>query len=194
MILTGTRLSDTPIMGLQTGAELARTVKPLIKPDDLGIVAYLVDGPRIDIQPSILRVADIREFSEIGFIVDSSDEFITRGDVIKIDELLDLNFNLIGMAVLDENNQKLGKVYDYTIETEGFVVWQITVKRPLLKRINDTEFLIHRSQIIEINSDAIIVHSKIKITSDSKSSHGAYINPFRKHQNSSPAPHNIDRA
>jgi sporulation protein YlmC with PRC-barrel domain len=168
-------------MGLQTGGELARTNHAVIDPKNLEIVAYEVHGPLLDSNPSLLRVADVREFSDIGIIVDSSEEFVSPDDIIKLGEIYRLHFKLEGMHVIDERKQKLGKVNGYTIDTSGFVVQQLSVKRPLLKSLNDTELLIHRSQITEINDEAIIVHSEAEIPEPlMESVRTAYINPFRK--------------
>ncbi len=181
MILIGSALNNAPIMGLQTGAELARTKRPIIDPANLGIIAYEVEGPLLDASPSLLRIADVRELSDLGLIVDSSDEFIQPEDVIKIKEIYGLNFDLIGMSVTDEKNAKLGKIIDFTLDTGGFIVQQLTVRRPLIRSLSDTELVIHRSQIIEINDEAIVVHSQAKVPEPKAHEVvGSYINPFRK--------------
>lgn len=181
MILVGSVLNDTPVLGLQTGAELAKTERPIINPANLAIVAYELKGPLLETHPSLLRIADVRELSDMGFIVDSSEEFITSDDVIKIDEIYALNFRLIGMHVTDEKRSKLGKVIDFTVDTGGFVIQQLVVKRPLFHSFNDTELMIHRSQIIEINDEAIVVHSQAKAPEPERGEvGGSYINPFRK--------------
>lgn len=181
MILIGSALNDTPVLGLQTGAELARTKRAIINPANLAVVAYELSGPLLAEHPSLLRIADVRELSDMGFIVDSSDEFITSDDVIKIDEVYALDFRLIGMHVTDEKRSKLGKVIDITIDTSGFIVQQLIVKRPLFHSLNDTELTIHRSQIIEINDEAIVVHSQAKAPEPERHEiGGSYINPFRK--------------
>lgn len=181
MLLAGSRLIDTPVMGLQTGAELARTSRAIIDPHTLEIVAYEVTGPLLDLHPSLLRVVDVREFSDIGMIIDSSDEFVSPDDIIKLGEVYKLNFTLVGMPVIDEKRRKVGKVDGYTIETVGFVIQQLSVKRPLLKSLNDAQLLIHRSQITEINNDAIIIHSEVKPPEPiMQTVRDAYTNPFRK--------------
>jgi len=167
-------------MGLQTGGELARTKRAIIDPQTLEIIAYELSGPLLDTHPSILRIADVREFSEIGLIVDSSDEFVSPSDIIKLDEIYKLNFTLSGMTVIDEKKHKLGKVDGYTIETGGFLIQQLSVKRPLLKSLNDTQLLIHRTQINEINDTSIIVNSETKPQPILQVVRGAYQNPFRK--------------
>lgn len=170
-------------MGLQTGSELARTSKAIIDPKTLEITAYELEGPLLDQHPSLLRIADVREFSDIGLIVDSSDEFVAIDDIIKLKEIYDLNFTPIGMTVIDEKRHKLGKVESYTIETGAFLIQQLLVKRPLLKSLNDAQLLIHRTQITEINNNEIIVHSQAEIPEPALEAmrHG-YTNPFRKSQ------------
>ncbi len=181
MLLAGSRLINAPVMGLQTGGELGRISRPVIDPHTLTVIAYEITGPLLDMHPSLLRIADVREFSDIGVIVDSSDEFVSPDDIIKLGEIYKLHFTPEGMTVVDEKHHKLGKVSGYTLETGGFVIQQLNVKRPLLKSLNDTELLIHRTQITEITDHEIIVHSQAKIPEPvSRSIRTAYVNPFRK--------------
>ncbi len=169
-------------MGLQTGSELARTHLPLIDPATLAVVAYSVDAPLMqESQPVFLRIADIRELSDIGFIIDAIDELIVLGDVIRIDELYNLHFSLVGMKVIDEKGVKLGRIYDFTVDVGDFSIQQLSVKRPIFHRLTDPELLIHRSQIIEVNGEAIVVHSKAKTPEHTRvTAPGSYVNPFRK--------------
>lgn len=187
MLVLGSRLHDTPVMSLQTGTRLAKTGRPVIDPANLKILAYEVDGPLLSEHPSFLRTADIREFSNIGMIIDSNDELIGADDVIKIKELRELGFTLVGMLVIDEHKHKLGKVEDYTLETGSFVIQQLNVKRGALKSLTDTGLLIHRSQITEINDHAIIVKStqRKSVEPVMEATRHDYVNPFR---NPAPAP------
>ena len=182
MLVLGTRLDETPVMSLQTGTRLARTSAPLINPANLKIIAFKLDGPLLSEQPSFLRTADIREMSSVGMIIDSSDELIGLDDVIKIKQLHELNFSLIGMSVIDETGRKLGKVSNYTVDTSSFVIQQLDVQRGILKGLTETSILIHRSQITEINDNAIIVKTTAKKLSPEpvmKATRNQYVNPFR---------------
>lgn len=183
MLVLGSRLNETPVMSLQTGTRLAQTGLALINPANLKIVAFQLEGQLLTEHPSFLRTADIREMSTIGMIIDSTDEIIGVDDVIKIKELYDLGFNLIGMNVIDEHKHKLGKVDNYTVETGSFVIQQLDVKRGILKGFTDTGLLIHRSQIIEINDNAIIVKSAAKKQRPEpimQTTRHEYVNPFRR--------------
>ncbi len=180
MLLFGSQLIGTPIMGLQTGTKLAQTSSPLIDPADLKIVAYVVEGPLLSERPSLIRIEDVREFGEIGMIIDSSDEFIGLEDVIKIKELYDIGFTLIGTTVIEEKGRKLGKIDDYSVDPDSFVIQQLSVKQSIMKSLTDTSLLIHRSQIVEINDKHIIVRTTAKrpepVTDIEKRE---FINPFR---------------
>lgn len=179
MLISGIDLFDSPVLSLQTGTELARTKNPIINPHNLTILAYEIAGPNLDHHPSYLRIDDIREVSPIGIIVDSSEEFVILEDIIKLKDIFELHFEIEHKTVLDEKRNKVGKVIGYNFDSEGFVIQQLTVKRPLLKSFNDSELIIHRSQIIEVTDDAIVIKSK----NDAKalpSKVQSYANPFRQ--------------
>lgn len=181
MLIIGSRLINAPVMSLQTGSEIARTEREIIDTANLKVIGYELKGRLLDKHNLLLRVDEIREVSDIGMIIDSQDELITPGDVIKFDEIREKGFTIIDMPVRDEKGSKLGKVSDYTLDIGSFIMQQLTVRRPILKSLNDVELIIHRSQIIEINNKAIVVKSKAEVKDQVyAASPGAYVNPFRK--------------
>jgi uncharacterized protein YrrD len=181
MLIVGSRLLNTPVMSLQTGGKLASTQKPIIDPSNLKIIAFEVEGQLLSERPSLLRVADIREMGRVGMIVNSNDEFIGVHDVIKIEKLYDLGFPLTGMVVMDDKRHRLGKVEDYTVDTNSYVIQQLTVQRGFFKGLTDTGLLIGRNQIVEINDNEIIVKSAdIKsVAPMMQAQRTEFINPFR---------------
>lgn len=181
MLLTGSSLINTPIMSLQTGAELARTSVAVINPHNLSIIAYEVHGPHLDTSNSILRINDIRELSSVGMIIDSSDEFIEPHDVVRLEAIYNLHFTLTDKPVFTPDRKKVGKVIEYTLDDGSFIIQQLTVKKPLFKSLNDTELLVHRSQIVEVTDEAIVIKDAV-VPKAIKSTPGkhAYVNPFRQ--------------
>ena len=65
MLILSSKLKNTPIMGLQTGTQLALASEPLINPANLQILAYQLEGPSLDNEVTLLRIADIRELSKL---------------------------------------------------------------------------------------------------------------------------------
>lgn len=182
MLFPSERFINAPVMSLQTGSELARTSRAVIDPRKLAVVAYELQGQLLDYDPALLRIEDIREIGPMGMIIDSSDELVNPDDILKLKEVYDLRFELLGLRVIDDRKKSVGRVVGYTLEAGNFVIQQLRVKRPLIQSFGDTELLIHRSQIVKITDDHIIVKSPtIRHKEPIAEPVGqAFENPFRK--------------
>ena len=177
MLLLDAQLINVSVMSLQSGTSLGSAAGPIIDPRKLQIIAYHVIGPRIQ-EPSVLYTSDIREIGPLGLIVDNADTIITLDeDLVRLQEVIRLNFSLIGKAVFDENKKRLGKISEYTLESDGFFVQKLHVSQSVVKNLRSANLLIHRSQIIEITDNKIIVRAgSVK----EQVGLAQVLNPFRK--------------
>ena len=191
MLLIGSKVANMPVLSLHVGGPVADIREAVIDPEDLRVVAYTLDGPIIKNDPEvgdILDTQDVREVSGSGLIVDSTDRFTTREDVVKFDKIMDLNFNLVGLKVVTSNGKKLGKVVDYTLDSSTFMIYQLIVQRPFMSSLLDPELTINRSQIIEIDDYKVTIkHEKaqVKMPKEKKKAEPEefvpnFTNPFRK--------------
>ena len=190
MLLTGSKMIGMPVLSLHVGSAIAKTTHAIIDPENLGVVAYELDGPIIKNDPEvgdILDVKDIRDLSNDGIIVDSADRFTTRDEVIKFDKIMKLHFNLVGLKVVTQSGKKVGKISDYTLDSESMIIYQLIVQRPFVSSLIDPTLTINRSQIIEIDDFKVTIrHDKaqIKIKEDKKKAAEDFVpnftNPFRK--------------
>ena len=186
MLVYNSRLIGTPILSVQASGAIARIIEPIINPDNLKILAFKLDGPAVDAANNILDVKSIREYSHLGMVIDSNDELIGPEDVVKIKEILDLNFNLIGLKVETKKGSKLGKITDFTVTSEDFTIQQIIVKRPVVKSLIDPELTIHRREIIEITDYKVVVKDEekvIKARAEKEDFVPNFVNPFRTDPN-----------
>ena len=135
MLVHASELENFPVLSLQVGGEIARCKKAIINPDELSVAAYTLNVLSMDedLGGDILSVEDVREFSPNGLIVDSGSRFVSRSDVVRLDKMMSLGFDLIDHKVVSESGKKIGKIKDYTIDTKTFVIYQIIVDRPILK-------------------------------------------------------------
>ena len=187
MLVIGSKLVQYPVLSLHVGGEIARTVAPIIDPDGLKITGYTLDGPLVGGEVGdILDIKDVREYSSQGMIVDSEDEFVNREDVVRIDKIMSLNFKLVGLKVVTSEGKNLGKVSDYTVDTDSFMVYQLIVSRPMLKSLIDPELTINRSQITEVDDYKITIkneNEKVKTPKQkAKDFKPNFVNPFREPQ------------
>lgn len=184
MLIWKERLDNCPVMSLQTGGELGTVTEPIIDPRDLRIVAFYVVGPLLADSLSVLHTEDIREYGSLGMIVNDSDDIMAVSDeLVRLKQIIDYKFSLIGMRVVDTQRKKLGKVSDYVVDSTSFLITKFSVKAPLLGGVGRSDLLIGREQIREINNDEIVVaaptvkeHRQEKIT---PAPLPAFDNPFR---------------
>lgn len=185
MLLLNSQLQNVAVMSLQTGVSLGTTADPIIDPRKLQIVAYYVTGPRIQ-TTSILHTSDVREFGPLGFIVNGAYSVMELDDnLVRLQEVIDFRFRLLGKMVVDDRKKRLGKVSEYTVESDGFTIQKLHVTQSVMKNIASTNLIIHRSQIVEITDHLIIVRSTaaahtVGITQ--------VLNPFRRQRSPRLAP------
>lgn len=187
MLINGSRLIGCPILSLHVGGAIAHVSDVIIDPNDLKIIGFRVSGSLVRGEVGdVLPVDSVREFSRVGMIVDSIDELVNGEEVIRIRDVLNLNFSLPGLKVISKNKSKLGKVTDYIINSDSWGVYQLIVQRPIMKALLDPELIIPRSEIIEVNDYQIIVkdeHSKLQKTAPAVRPANIatdFVNPFRK--------------
>ena len=185
MILNSSRLIGVPVLSLHLGGPIGNVTREIIDPSNMKIIAFEVNGPQTgdDEHGYILDVRSIREFSNIGMIIDSIDDLVSDGDVIKIDKIRGLNFSVIGLHVKTKKGTKLGKIVDYTFDPETMMIMQFIVKRPLMKSFLDPELTIGRSEIKEVNDYELIVkdeEDKIKKSVKKQDLVPNFVNPFRE--------------
>jgi sporulation protein YlmC with PRC-barrel domain len=193
MLLTQNRLIHTPILSLQTGAPLGQTARPIIDPRQLVVSAFYCEGPRVQ-NTAVLHPSDIREVSNLGFIVDGAHALMPPDDLVRLQEIIRFNFELIGKKVFDTHKRKLGRVQNYSVETTNFYIMKLHVQQPVLRNFFSGGLLmIDRSQVVEVNDNRIVVRggdAKQTATDAPK----LFQNPFR-HQpqagnSNSEVPHN----
>lgn len=198
MLIYGAKIDQGPILSLHTGGEIARVRQPIINPDNLRIVAFYLSGRGVNAETGdVLGIESIREVSRIGMIIDSTDEFYHLEDVARVKKIAELNFHLIGIRVETEKGQKLGRVTNFTVNSDNFAIMQIMVQRPFFKSFREPELLIGRSQIKEITDDKIVVKeekAKIKATAKNQDFVPNFVNPFREGRFATAQNQNLDES
>ncbi len=159
MLIEGSKLLKYPILSLHTASRIAEVKGLVIDPNFLKVVAFEISAVSSK-QSLFLEASSVREFSKMGMIVDSDEEFVEKDDVIKLKETIDLGFSLDNMKVISKKKAMLGRIEDFIINTEDFQIMQLIVKRPIYKALIDPELVIGRSDIHEINDSEVIVKSE----------------------------------
>ena len=183
MLIYNSRLIGLPVLSVQDSGRIATISNTIVDPDTLKIIAFRVKGALGPDGGNVLDVNSVREYSEFGLVIDSSDELVKDDDVVKISNVIGLNFSLIDLKVETKKGSKLGRVLDFTVTNDNFSVQQIIVKRPTIKSFWDSELIIPRSEIVEITDYKVIVKDEEKVLKERAKKEDFvpnFVNPFRK--------------
>lgn len=154
------RLSKTfanrEIFSLRTGGKIGHAIAPIIDPNTLKIEGWhaLANHERGQF---VLPPGEIRELITKGFVVDDHDALTPPEDLVRLKNILEINFELIGKSVETESKKKLGKVTDYAVDEQSYYVKKLYVTPTVLRSFKTEQYLIDRSEIVEINNRKIIV-------------------------------------
>lgn len=195
MLINGPRLLGCPILSLHVGGKIATVTELIIDPDSLKLIACRVDGPLVggDVG-DILLMDDVREFSRMGMIVDSTDVFAEADDVIRVQEVQKLRFRLLGIKVETRQKAKLGKVSDFILDSATWRIHQLVIQRPMLKSLIDPELLISRQEVVKVTDYKIVVKDEektLKQQAEKAAITTNFVNPFRQQNTPAAEPSEI---
>jgi len=156
MLQLSKTLTNIPVMSLRTSGMVATAVEPIINPNNLKIEGwYCID--QFSKSSLILLSKDIRDIVPQGLAIDDYDRLSDPGDLIRLKEILDLKFGLIGKPVVSDTKRKVGKVNDYAVDTLTFFINKLYVSQPVYRNLSGGQLSIDRTQIIEITNRQIVV-------------------------------------
>lgn len=155
MLKLSESLLGRPVMSLRTGQQVATTTRPIINPNNLKIEGfYCIE--KLGRKELILLYQDIRDVIPQGLVVNELEVLAEPEDLVRLKDVLDLNFELLGKQVVTLNKRRLGKVSDFATEIETMYIQKFYVTQGL-KGLTRGNLGIERDQINEITDKKIII-------------------------------------
>ena len=150
-------LLNKPVMSLRTGTQVATATTPIINPNSLKVEGfYCID--RFDNSQLVLLYQDIRDIIPQGFVIDDHDVLAEPDELVRLKDVIKLNFELIGKPIETVSKYKVGKVSDYAVETTTMYVQKLYAAQSILKSFTGGSLSIDRSQINEITNKRIVIN------------------------------------
>ncbi len=157
-------LLNKPVLSLRTGHPVAYTMAAIIDPRNLKSEGfYCADS--INSAELVLLTQDIRELSKQGFIINDHDVLAEEDDLVRLKDVLQMQFQLIKKPVVTTGKQAVGKVSDYAIETSSMYIQKIYVAQSFWKSLTGGALSVDRSQIAEVTSKHIIINEPLQTVS-----------------------------
>jgi len=150
-------LINRPVLSLRTGGVAATTTGAIINPNNLKIEGFYCTDAFDRKKQLVLLYQDIRDVIPQGFVINDHDVLAEPEELVRLKQLMDIGFVLMGKTVKTVSRQKIGKVVDFATDTTTMYVQKVYVGQSLLKNLAGGSLGIDRTQIVEINDKNIIV-------------------------------------
>lgn len=161
MLQLSDSLLNKQVMSLRTSGPIATILQPIINPNNLKIEGFYCED-RFDKSTLILLTQDIRDTLPQGYVVNDHEVLAQPEELIRLQKIISINFQLPGKHVVTVDKQKVGKVTDFATETSTFYIQKIYVGQSILKSLSASQLSIDRNQIVEITNKKIIIQEILK--------------------------------
>lgn len=144
------------VLSLRTGGPVGIVTAPVINPNNLYIEGWFIKETRTNDQ-LILLSNDIRDVLPQGFAVNDQEVMTRPEELIRLKDILELNFMLLNLKVSSESGKSYGKINDYAYETKNFFIQKLYVGQSLVKNFSGGSLSVDRSQIIEVTNKRVVI-------------------------------------
>lgn len=161
MLKLSNAILNVPVLSLRTGDRIAVAVAPVINPKNLKIEGFYCEDD-FDKKQLVLLWQDVRETLPSGFVIDDHERLAEPDELVRLKEVLDMRFELLGKPVETAAKEKVGKVSDYAVETASMYIQKIYVTQSLLKSLTGSSLSIDRSQVVEVTKKCVVIHNRMQ--------------------------------
>lgn len=128
----------------------------IINPNNLKIEGWHCED-QFSKQTLILLTKDVRDIVPQGLAIDDYDSLSEASELIRLQEVLRINFEPLGKQVITDSKRKVGKVSDYAVDMTSFLIQKLYVNQPVYRNPTGGQLSIDRTQIVEITPSRITV-------------------------------------
>lgn len=159
MLKLSESLLNRPVLSLRTGQQVATTTGMILNPNNFKIEGFYCND-RFDRGELVLLYQDIRDLIPQGLVVNDHDVLVAPDELVRLKDLVKLDFELLGKPVVTLSKKRLGKVVDFATEIETMYIQKIYVSQGL-KGITRGNIGVERNQINEVTDRTIIVNDPL---------------------------------
>lgn len=158
MLLFQDKIANLRIASVQATQQIGQVTGRIINPRNLSIPALYVRS-RLAPDEQVLHTSDVRDINNSGLLIDHDNQLMDTDDLVRLKEIIAMNFELIGKPVETEDGDKLGKVINFVFDSTTWLIMKIHVKQSIVRNMGTSELIIHRRQVVKVSDARIVVKS-----------------------------------
>lgn len=168
MLQVSSAFIDRPVLSLRSGAQVATTMSALINPTNLKIEGFYCQV-RGEKEQLILLTQDIRDTITQGFVINDQDNLAPIEELVRLKDIIDMQFDIIGKQVITLSGDKVGKITDYAVDAQTMFIHKLYASQSILKHLAGGMLSIDRTQVNEITEKSVVINDlQQKVPADAK--------------------------
>lgn len=161
MLQLSDALLNRPVLSLRIGGQVATALEPIINPNNLKVEGFWCQDT-IENKRLILVNQDIRDVIPQGIVINDYDVLTEPGELVRLRDIIQLDFELMGKPVITSSKDKVGKITDYATDIDSMYIQKLYVSQSLLRNFSGGNLGVDRSQIVEINPQRIVINDLLQ--------------------------------
>lgn len=160
MIISYSQIIDSNILAINEQKSVGTVSEVVLQKTDLKIKAVVTNSPLFFLPKRVLTFDDIIDFDQHAIVTQSEDNIVKLAEVVSIAKAIKAKCLGVGQKVITQSGTVVGKVYDFTIDSDSGLIYSLYVKRFL------TDKIIPRSIILELKNNCYIIENDYELIKD----------------------------
>lgn len=156
MLTLGQSLINKQVLSLRNGTPIGTVTGVLIDPNNLKIEGWYAQD-RFSKERKIILANEVRDIIAQGFVVDDDVALSASQDLVRLNPIIQLGFELVDKPVISDSKRRLGKITDYAFDKDAMFIQKLYVGQSVLKSFSGGTLTIDRGQIIEVTNRKVVV-------------------------------------
>ncbi len=151
MIVSYNQIIGSSVLSVKEQKLCGKVAEVVLQKTDLKIKALILKKPYFLMREKAVSFSDILEFDKKIVVVNDEDSITDISELISVGEALKNRLKGRGQKTYTKSGKFIGIVYDYTIDSQSGLIYNLSVKNLL------SDKLISRSSIIELKGSCFII-------------------------------------
>jgi len=154
MFIEAKKLIGLPVAAMDTESKVGVISKIIIDPKNGNLMGFLLKKENILSSSLALANSDISEWDPNGLLTPTIDNLVKPEEIIRLNEILQNNFDLFGLKAKTQSGKKLGQVDNFLIDSETSYVMKYYLKDLILgDRVFSSDKVVKIDKVIVFTDD-----------------------------------------
>lgn len=163
MFIQARKLIGLPVAAIDTGSKVGEIRKIVIEPKNGTFLGFMVKTNGLLGATLALSSIDIQEWDPNGLVTETIDNLVEPKEIVRLNELNKVNFDLFNLRAKTESGKNLGVVEDFLLDSETG-----TVTKYYLNDLIRGKRVFSADKVIKIDKAIIFADDVVEIPPDAE--------------------------